>query len=73
MTLTNSPSSMPHTHTHITSLMIVPHSHRCFYLPEWHNDPHELAKLNAIYQQRESAIADKILQVVVEVESAGRE
>jgi len=34
---------------------------RCFYHAEWENDPHELAKLDAVYQQRERALVDKIL------------
>ena len=41
---------------------------RCFYLPEWQDDPHELAKLDAIYRRRESAALDQILQVGISLD-----
>ena len=33
---------------------------RCYYLPAWENDPHELAKLHALYQMRERKLQERI-------------
>ena len=33
---------------------------RCYYVPAWENDPHELAKLHAHYQIRERKLEEKI-------------
>lgn len=41
---------------------------RCYYHPQWENDPHELAKLDAIYQMREQKMVESIVRVEADLQ-----
>jgi len=42
---------------------------RCYYHPQWENDPHELAKLDAIYQMREQKMVESIVRVEADLQA----